>query len=129
MRNKFLGIGVPGYHPFRKVKVILAGLYVAVVSDFSVAYKVVLSVPVLAVSFMFRQWLDVSVILLATGLVLIAELFNSALEAVCDFVENRQDERIRVIKDIAAAAAGISILIWAIILILEISHLWGLLKG
>ncbi len=109
----------PGYHPFRKLKVILSGLQVAVVTDFSVAYKVVLSIPLLTAASFFQQWVDVSFILLATGLMLISELFNSALEVLCDLVEPRQNERIRVTKDIAAAAAGLSILVWASILIIE----------
>jgi len=121
--------GTPGYHPLRKLKIILLGLYVAVISDFSVAYKLVLSVPVLVFSFIFRQWVDITLILLATGMMLVAELFNSAIEILCDFVENREDTRIGVIKDIAAAAAGISIFVWAATLILEGSHLWRLLKN
>ena len=40
MSNKFR---TRGYHPIRKLKVILSGLHVAVVTDFSVAYKVILS--------------------------------------------------------------------------------------
>jgi diacylglycerol kinase len=115
-----------GYHPLRKIKVILAGLHVAVVTDFSVAYKVVLSVPVLAGSFFFRQWVDVNLILLAMGLMLISELFNSAIEVLCDFVEPEQNDRIRVIKDISAAAAGLSILVWASILIIESVRLFQL---
>ncbi len=59
---------------------------------------------------------------------LVAELFNSAIEILCDFVEEREDIRIGMIKDIAAAAAGISIFVWAVTLILEASHLWQLLK-
>lgn len=124
MRNKFLGTGEPGYHPMRKIKVVLSGLRFAVFYDFSVAYKLILSVATLIVAYLGRQWLDFALVLLATGLVLIAELFNSAIEAVCDFVEDRHNERIRIIKDIAAAAAGISIFVWAIILIMEGSHLW-----
>jgi diacylglycerol kinase (ATP) len=116
MSNKFRS---PGYHPIQKLKVILAGLQVAVVTDFSVAYKVILSVPVLGGAFLFRQWVDVGLILLAMGLMLIAELFNSAIEVLCDFVEPQQNERIRVSKDIAAAAVGLSILVWAAILIIE----------
>jgi diacylglycerol kinase len=67
---------------------------------------------------------DVGLILLAMGLVLIAELFNSAIEVLCDFVEPQHNDRIRVTKDIAAAAAGISILVWAIVLLMEIIHLF-----
>jgi len=72
------------YRPIQKLKVILAGLHVAVITDFSVAYKVILSVPVLGGAFLFRQWVDVSLILLAMGLMLISELFNTAIEVLCD---------------------------------------------
>lgn len=116
----------PGYHPLRKLKIIFSGLYFAIFSDFSVAYKLVLSVPVLVSAFMLRQWVDVNIILLATGMMLTAELFNSAIEILCDFVEPREDARIGMIKDIAASAAGISIFVWAAILIYEGFHLWQL---
>jgi diacylglycerol kinase len=112
-----------GYNPLRKLKVILSGLYVAVVTDFSVAYKIVLSLPTIGIAFFFQQWVDVSIILLAMGLMLISELFNSAIEVLCDFVEPQQNERIRVTKDIAAAATGLSIFVWAAILAIEIIHL------
>jgi diacylglycerol kinase (ATP) len=115
-----------GYHPIRKLEVILSGLHVAVLTDFSVAYKVILSVPILGGAFLLRRWVDVSLILLAMGLMLISELFNSAIEVLCDFVEPRQNERIRVTKDIAAAATGLSILVWAVILIVESIRLFQL---
>ncbi|MBO0615294.1 diacylglycerol kinase [Thiothrix fructosivorans] len=53
-----------------------------------------------------------------------AELFNSAIEALCDFVEDQHNEKIKVIKDIAAAAVGISILLWVIVIGME---LWRVL--
>lgn len=58
---------------------------------------------------------------------LIAELFNSTIEVLCDFVEPQQNDRIRVTKDIAAAAAaGLSTLVWAVILIIESIRLFRL---
>ena len=92
--------------------------------DFSVTYKLVLSLLVLAASFWLRQWLDFLMITAATALVLVAELFNSAIEALCDFIETDENEKIKVIKDIAAAAAGISILLWAVVLVVELSRLY-----
>ena len=124
MRNKFIGIGEPGYDPRRKLRTIFSGLRYAVLSDFSVAYKVILSIGVLAAAFVLRQWVDVLLILLATGMVLTAEILNSAIEALCDFVEFRHNEKIKIIKDVAAAAVGVSILVWAIILVSEIVRLW-----
>ncbi|EDX84420.1 hypothetical protein S7335_2117 [Synechococcus sp. PCC 7335] len=122
MSNQFR---TPGYNPVRKLKTILSGLHIAVVTDFSVAYKVVLSMPILGFSFFLRRWIDVSIILLAMGLVLIAELFNSAIEVLCDFVEPQHNEQIRIIKDIAAAAAGLSIGVWAVILGIEMIRLFN----
>ena len=89
MRNKFLGTGDSGYRPLRKLAVIAAGLRYAVLHDFSVMYKVVLSMLILALAVWLRDWVDAATILLATGLMVAAELFNTAIEALCDFVETR----------------------------------------
>jgi diacylglycerol kinase (ATP) len=116
MRNKFLDSGEPGWHPLRKVRVAIAGLRFAVASDFSVAYKVVVSLVVLGATFWARAWVDVLVVLVATGTMLVAEIFNTAIEAICDFVEPRKDERIRAIKDVAAGATAVAIAVWALVL-------------
>ena len=124
MRNKFLGTGEPGYHPLRKLAVVLVGLRYAALHDFSVLYKAVLSVLVLGLALWLRAWMDAAVILLATGVVLAAELFNTAIEALCDFVETRHNEKIGIIKDVAAAATGVAIMAWSIVLALELMKLW-----
>ncbi len=129
MRNKFLGTGEQGYHPIRKIRVCISGLRYAVRYDFSVAYKVYLSIATLIVSFLFRQWVDSLLIMAATALVLITEMFNSAIEALCDFIEDHENHKIKVIKDISAAAAGISILLWVVILAVEFSRLWRLVRA
>jgi diacylglycerol kinase (ATP) len=124
MRHKFLGTGDPGYHPLRKLRTVISGLRYAVVYDFSVAYKLVLSALVLAAAFVARAWVDLLLILVVTALVLVAEILNSAIEALCDFVEARHNEKIKVIKDIAAAAVGISIFVWLVVLAVEASRFW-----
>ncbi|MDK9706456.1 MAG: diacylglycerol kinase [Desulforhopalus sp.] len=126
MRNKFLGQGEEGYHPIRKIMVCLSGLRYAIRYDFSVAYKFYLSLFMLLTCFFLRQWVDFLVIMAATGLVLIAELFNSAIEALCDFIETNENEKIKIIKDISAAATGISILLWVVVLLTELSNFWAI---
>ena len=116
--NKFLDTGEPGYHPLRKIGTVLSGLRYAVIYDFSVAYCWCCR-RCSSLSPFLRAWVDVVLIVLATGMVLVAEMFNSAIEALCDFVEQRHDERIKVIKDIAAAAVGVCILIWVCVLAFE----------
>lgn len=119
MRNKFLGIGEPGYHPMRKLHTVFSGLRYAVIYDWSVSYKLVLSAIVLLAAFWARAWVDFLLILLVTALVLVAEIFNSAIEALCDFVETRHNEKIKVIKDIAAAGVGIAMFVWIVVLAVE----------
>ena len=123
MRHKFLGIGEAGYHPLRKLRTVFSGLRYAVLYDWSVTYKLILSVIVLIIAFSLRAWVDFLLILLATSFVLVAEIFNSAIEALCDFVEDQHNEKIKVFKDIAAAAVGIAIFVWGIVLIVETSEL------
>ena len=117
MRNKFLATGEQGYHPIRKIGIVLSGLKYAIRYDFSVTYKLFLSVAVLL--FFFRQWVDFLLLAAATAMMLQAELFNSAIEAICDFLTQEENRKIKVIKDISAAAAGICILFWVIILVIE----------
>lgn len=125
MKNKFLDTGEHGYHPFRKFKIILSGLRFAVLHDYSVMYKIFLSVLILVPVLIFNAWIDASLIILATGVMLAAEIFNTAIEAICDFMETRCNEKIRIIKDIAAAAAGITIFTWIVVLCLELIEIFA----
>ena len=127
MKNKFLETGEKGYHPLRKISVVLSGLRFAVLTDFSVMYKIVLSVIILIPALILNGPLDASMILLATGVMLSAEIFNTAIEAICDFMKTDYDEKIGIIKDVAAAATGITILIWLLVLIIEIYEFWPFL--
>jgi diacylglycerol kinase (ATP) len=125
IKNKFLGIDGVGYHPVRKIRVALDGLRFAVRHDLSVTYKLIASMVILGVTFYYHEWVDVLVILVATALVVTGELFNSSIEALCDFVELAENEKITVIKDIAAAAAGVSIVAWGAVLVFEYGKVLG----
>ncbi len=48
-------------------------------------------------------------------------MFNTTIEAMCDFIESDYNEKIGIIKDIAAVATGITIFVWLVVLAIE-SH-------
>jgi diacylglycerol kinase (ATP) len=123
MRHKFLGTGEPGYHPLRKLRTIGSGLRYAVIYDFSVAWKLVFSLCVLVAALFARAWVDALLIVVVTALVLVAEIMNSAIEALCDFVETRHNEKIGIIKDIAAAGVGIAMFAWLLVLGFEVEEM------
>jgi diacylglycerol kinase (ATP) len=118
-----------GYHPGRKVLTVLRGLRHGVLNDFSVSYKLALSLAVLAASLWLRQWVDVALIVLVTANALTAELFNTAIEEICDFIQPGHEPRIGAIKDVAAAAAGVAILVWLAVVSFEFYNAARLVLG
>ena len=65
----------------------------------------IITVLVIVAGFLFRisptEWIGVA---LCIGLVISAEAFNTAIERLADVVQPDQDNRIRDVKDLAAAA-------------------------
>ncbi len=104
--------------PLHKARIISLGLWRAA-RDFNVAYKMVVSAVVLVLAAVAWRWLDLAVIAVATGLLLTSELFNTALEQLCDFVQPGYDERIGAVKDVAAAAAGTGMVAWLAVVAVE----------
>ena len=107
--------------PRHKPRIILLGLWRAG-HDFNVAYKMVVSAVVLVLAAVAWKWLDLAVIAAATGLLLTSELFNTAVEQLCDFVQPGYDERIGAVKDVAAAAAGTGMVAWSAVVAIEASR-------
>ncbi len=124
MRNKFLGTGHQSLNPMRKLRIVFSGLRYAILNESSVAIEIILSALVLTGCFYYRQWIDFSIVLIASGLMLVTEMVNTAIEALSDFVEPGHNEKIGIIKDVASAAVGISILVWSITLLMEVLRLW-----
>jgi diacylglycerol kinase len=66
-------------------------------------------------------------VILCMGFVLAAEMVNTALEKLSDFVSPQKNEKIRVIKDISAAMVLLSSFIAMIAgLIIFVPYLWNL---
>lgn len=101
----------------RKAKVILMGLWHAG-HDFNVAYKMVLSAAVIVLAAVTGSWLDLVVVAAVTGLLLAGELFNTAVEQLCDIVEPGHDERVGAVKDVAAAGAGVAMWFWVLVVVI-----------
>jgi diacylglycerol kinase (ATP) len=111
-RNKFRPGSRPSYQPWRKITIALRGLRYAVIFDLTVQYKLVLTLAALILALFLLSGGQFLTMLLASGFMLGAEVMNSAVEAVCDYVQPEYDEKIKVIKDMAAGAALLAVLVW-----------------
>ena len=117
------------FRPLQKLGVFASGLRLAVLGDRTVAFQVIVSLAVLAAAFALREFFDVLLILVVTGVVLTTEFMNTALEALSDYVQPEFDPKIGAIKDVAAAATGIALVVWLITLTVEIGRLWAVFRA
>ena len=73
---------------------------------------VVATIMVIAAGLYFKlsttEWLAIVIVI---GLVLLTELLNTAIENIADFISPERHEKIKTIKDIAAAAVLISTIV------------------
>lgn len=114
------------FRPLRILRTFVIGLRSAVLIDRNVATRLLLSVVVLSTAIWLNQWFDVAIIAAVTGQMLVAELFNTAIEEICDYMQPNFDQRIGTIKDISAAASGVAILLWMGVMVYEVIRIWTL---
>lgn len=96
MKNKMLHV---------RMGFALNGLKLAFLSEKSVRFQTIVAISVIALLGVLQPsliwW---AIILIMIALVLFAELLNTAIEGLCDFVEPEHNEAIGKIKDVAAGA-------------------------
>ena len=72
--------------------------------------------------------MEIIALVFAVGFVWVAELFNTAIEKIMDFISEEQHPKIRVIKDISAAAvliaAVVALAVGCIVFIPKLSNLF-----
>lgn len=84
----------------------------------------------IALSFYFEisscEW---TAIIICISIVISAEIFNTAIEHIANFIQPDKDDRIKVIKDLAAAGVLIaaigSLIVGLVIFVPLILALWG----
>jgi diacylglycerol kinase len=111
-----------GYDLVKKIRIVLAGLWAAINLDFSVRYKVVVSLVFIGIATYLRSPFVFLFILTVTGLMLITEILNTVVETLCDYIQPGPDPKIALIKDMAASAAGIALLIWWAVMLFVVSE-------
>ena len=91
-------------HLFKRLGFAFAGLLIAIKSEKSIRFQLVAAFGVFIVLILLQPpllwW---AIIILVVAVVLAAELFNTALEAICDLVHPAYHEKIKIAKDVAAA--------------------------
>jgi diacylglycerol kinase len=81
------------------------GIVCSVKSQKNMKIHIAAAIVVIGCGFFFKvsntEW---SILIITIGLVLSAEIFNTAIELLCDFIEPNHDKKIGLVKDAAAGA-------------------------
>lgn len=81
------------------------GLWILITTEHSIISQLIIGAIMCVFGFYFNitstEWMFQ---ILAIGLILTAESLNTAIEAICDYIEPNFDKKIGKIKDIAAGA-------------------------
>ncbi len=81
------------------------GIYKMLKSERNFQIEVVaLCINIFLIWFFALNLVETSLIILSCFMVLAAEIFNTAIEKICDFIQPNFDHRIGFIKDISAGA-------------------------
>lgn len=90
---------------------------------FKIHIIVFILVVLLGLYFRIEKW-EWAIVLLCSLLIFICEIINTAMERLCDYIQPGNDERIGLIKDIAASAVFVSAVIVSVIgIILFLPHI------
>lgn len=92
------------------------GLSLAFRSEYNFRFHLIALVVVLFFGYFLEiNIIEWAVLVFCMGLVLITELLNTAIEYCCNFMEPNHNQKIKEIKDIAAAAVLLSALCAALV--------------
>lgn len=85
------------------------GIFEAFYQERNLRIHLIFAIAVIFASlFVSLSILEFILILILIGLVFVSELFNTAIEILADKVEDKQDEGIKLVKDISASAVLVS---------------------
>lgn len=89
----------------KSVTYAVKGFYLLITTEHSIMVQLIISALMCVLGFYMKisatEWMFQ---ILAIGLVLTAESLNTAIEAICDYIQPNFDKKIGFIKDIAAGA-------------------------
>ncbi|MCZ0771815.1 diacylglycerol kinase [Campylobacter hepaticus] len=111
----------PKYHFFNNAKYALEGILTLCKNETSFKIELCIIIPFFILSFFLQVNTVLHLILIAVLiLILIAEAFNSAIEACVDLVTHEWHEKAKIAKDCASAGVFFSILlalfVWGFVL-------------
>jgi diacylglycerol kinase len=104
LKTRYIRLLLKFRHAFR-------GLAIAFKTQISFRIHIIVALATYTLGFILcitlTQWALVNSAIL---FVIVTEMFNTVAERICDFIQPKQDNRIKIIKDISAGAVLISVI-------------------
>ena len=94
--------------------------------DKSIRIQLIIFILVIIVGFILKfNYFEWIIILILCFIVVIAEIINTCIEKVCDLIDENENDKIKVIKDMSAAFVLISSICAVVVgMIVMINYIW-----
>lgn len=97
---------------FIALKNSINGLIVAIKTESNIKIDIIATILVIIAAIIFKlNYIELLVIVLTIGLVISAEMFNTAIENTVDLITEEYNEKAKIIKDISAGAVFVTSII------------------
>ena len=94
---------------FEALKNSINGIVLAFISESNIKIDVLATIVVIISAIIIKvTYIEMLILVLTIGLVLFAEMFNSAIENTVDLITEEYNEKAKIIKDISAGAVLIT---------------------
>lgn len=94
---------------FEALKNSINGIVLAFISESNIKIDVLATIVVIIAAIIIKvTYVEMLILVLTIGLVLFAEMFNSAIENTVDLITEEYNEKAKIIKDISAGAVLIT---------------------
>lgn len=101
---------------FEALKNSINGIVLAFISESNIKIDVLATIVVIIAAIIIKvTYVEMLILVLTIGLVLFAEMFNSAIENTVDLITEEYNEKAKIIKDISAGAVLITSIVAVII--------------
>lgn len=109
-------LGHTKYHPFKSMFCAFEGLIFAFNTELNLTIQLLVGLSFFGINIYFDQYILAVSNLIFMAMTISFEMINTIVENLCDMIEPNYNSKIKVIKDLAAAAVLVVALVWAVII-------------
>lgn len=113
------------YNIITSVSFAFSGLCLAFFRELNIRIQLIFGIALTLVGIFNGHLISSMANFILMGIVISLEMVNTAFETLCDLVHPQKSESVRVIKDLAAGAVLMMVVVWLVVILYLVSLIFG----